>query len=96
MPPGPPPVAMVAGEAVKAPVEVLREYWETVLAPLFATYTEAPSGEMVMRHGRIPAAMVARAVSSPPLPLPSSTADRVVPASATVLPTVISVEVAEY
>lgn len=43
----PDPDAMVGvASAVKAPVEVLREYMETELA--FATYTDVPSGEMVM------------------------------------------------
>ena len=66
MPNGRFPAAMVE-RAVKAPVEVLREYWEMLPVLLFATYTEAPSGEMVMPHGLYPAAMVAgeRAVKAP-------------------------------
>ena len=68
MPLGFAPVAIVAGErAVSAPVEVLRLYIETVLLPLFATYTDVPSSDTVMPNGCDAASTVAgeRAVSMP-------------------------------
>jgi len=89
---GLPPAAIVP-RAVRAPVVRLREYWETLLLEKFTTYTEAPSGEVVMPNGLLPAAIIPRAVRAPPLP--SSTTDPAVPGRLTVSPTTNPVEVAD-
>lgn len=47
-----PDSVVVAGEREdKTPVEVLREYMEMELPLLFATYPDAPSGEIIMPYG---------------------------------------------
>lgn len=63
------PAAIVGvPSAVREPVEVLREYMETLLVVRFTTYTDVPSDEMVMPYGRVPATIVgvARGVSAEP------------------------------
>lgn len=64
---GAPPAVIVGVEsAERAPVEVLREYMETVPAE-FVTYTDKPSGDIVIAVGCDPVVMVgvASAVSAP-------------------------------
>jgi hypothetical protein len=53
--------------AVRAPVEVSREYIETVLGPAFAAYTDVPSGEIIIPRGLVPVGIVevVRAVKAP-------------------------------
>ena len=53
------PVAIAGvARAVSAPVDILREYIETVLEPLLTAYTEVPSFVIATPIGEVPEGIV--------------------------------------